>query len=173
MANPTFQAFCEDVTWTANKSMISLWNASTKVIRLYRIFYYNTRYAAVTGATVLLNLEMLTSRTLAGTSANVVQHDTDDPALDASVYVETNALLNWEASPIQRFLVSTDELTAAEATIDCFHNVMPFGTLWDCGYEDAEVQPLTFRQDEGVHLRAMSTTQGYGDFIFEFTQADS
>lgn len=172
MASPTYQALCYQVVPVADKSMISIWNASTKVVRVYRIFYWNTRYAAITGVAVMLQLNLITGRAGAGTGATVLKHDSDDPALDGSVYVETGATVT-SGSTIQRFGISCEELTAAEATLDCFHNVMPFGTLWDCGYEDAEVQPLTFRQDEGMQIKCETTTQGYGDYMIEFTQADA
>jgi hypothetical protein len=49
-------------------------------------------------------------------------------------------------------------------------NLVPLNYIWDAGYGDANVQPLTLREGEGISVKCeTSTTAGYLDVAFEVT----
>lgn len=174
MAN-TFVGRCS-ATFAANRSMVSLFNASASVvIRVYRIWAVNAQIADVTGTVSSMEIQMLTGRSGAGTAGDVSKMDSSAAALDGSVYLEYNNGANLTAGDtIRRFTVSTDEVTVAGWTNQCWWKSYVLGVVWDAGYGDTAIQPITLRQNEGVHVKNTGgATGGIFQMCMEFTQASS
>jgi len=155
--------------------MLSIFNASaSKVIRVYRIWSVNSRIATVTGAITLMEIQMLAARSGSGTAVDVTKMDSSAAALDASVYVEYNNDHLIAGNTVRRVYQATDELIPNGWATQLLLKFYPLGLIWDAGYGDDNVQPLTLRQDEGVHVKNIgAATGGVFQFCMEFTQSAS
>jgi len=155
--------------------MLSIFNASaSKVIRVYRIWSVNSNRTELTGAITLMEIQMLVLRFGSGTAVNVTKMDSSAAALDASVYVEYNNDHLIAGNTVRRVYQATDELVPNGWATQFLLKFYPLGLIWDAGYGDDNVQPLTLRQDEGVHVKNTgAATDGVFQFCMEFTQSAS
>jgi hypothetical protein len=168
----TYTVSSINTTFSANKCMISLFNesASTKVVRVYRMFVFNNTTAVVTG--VLTNLEIRRlSAASGGNALTPVSHDSNNAAL-SNITCATNATVT-PTDLFRRLIWSTDETSVAAFTIDELETFAPICTVWQTGYGDDFFTPLTIRPNEGVAIINTGARAGFGDFIMEFTVEDS
>ena len=173
MAN-TYTIAATGVSFAANKSMIGIFNGSGsgQVIRVYRIWLLNNQTVAVTG--VMTNIEL--RRLTAGSGGNAItptKHATANPSLPAQI-ITASAMTVTESDLLRRFIWSTDEPVAnATATIDELETLPVFGTIWDAGYADANVEPLVLREGQGISVKNIGATVGIVDAFIEFTSGAS
>jgi len=160
-------------TWLCHHPTVAA--SASKVIRVYRIWSVNSNRTEVTGAITLMEIQMLVLRFGSGTAVNVTKMDSSAAALDASVYVEYDNGANLTAgNTVRREYQATDELTISGWVTQSLLKFYPLGLIWDAGYGDDNVQPLTLRQDEGVHVKNTgAATGGVFQFCMEFTQSAS
>ena len=79
--------------------------------------------------------------------------------------------MHGAGSTFRRVMVSSDEPVVSGATWDELECVVPFSVIWDSGYGDSNVAPMTFRQNQGFDLQQSTTSVvGVSDLHFEFTQ---
>ena len=170
----TYTIATTGVSFAANKSMISVFNASGsgQIIRLYRAWILNNQTAAVTG--VLTNIELRRITSGSGGSASTPQkHDSTSASFPAQI-VAGSGLTVTTTDLFRRIVWSTDEPVAnATASIDEFQCIVPFNCVWDVGYNDANVEPIVCREGEGVSIQNIGATVGVADFFFEVTMAAS
>jgi len=170
----TYTAAASGVSYASGKSMLALFNgaATAKVLRVYRIWVLNNGTSAVTG--VLTNFTIYkTSAQSGGTSVTPVKHDSNNDALDAAVLCAYGATVT-DGSLLRKFLFSNDEPAVSGATLDEFELLVPLNCVWDAGYGDTTIQPITLNASEGLHVKHTGTTAvGSCDIYFEFTQAAS
>lgn len=173
----TYHATATNVTFASNKSMLSLFYASggTKVVRVYRVWLLNNSLTAVTGVLTTFELRLVSGRTAAGTAVPVVKHDSSNADLESTLYVETGASLTDTTNGLLRRIVwSNDEPSVSAASMDEWELLVPLNLVWDSGYGDNNVQPITLRPGSpthaGFHVKhAGTTTVGAVDIDLEFT----
>jgi hypothetical protein len=184
----TYTTLFAGVQWPAsvtNKVMCQFWNAaaSTQTARIYRIWVLNTAttsagvYTAGTGVLMPYMLRKITAISSVGTPStagvSTVKHDTGSAALNANITLN-HANTTWTGTEVLwNGMLSTDEPKTGVLTKDELHALAPIGLIWDSGYGDSNVEPLTL--PAGVNSGIAITTPGlaagvgYADFIFEYT----
>ena len=129
----------------------------------------NNQYVAVTGVLTNLEIRKLTAAT-GGTTITAAPHDTSN-SLSASVICATNASVT-STDVYRRILWSTDEPTAnTTMSVDEFQCFLPFANVWNMGYGDTSVEPITLNANEGVGLINTGAVAGQCDIVIEFTAA--
>lgn len=174
MAN-TWQTFTSAVAYAANKHMIDLFNASasTRYLRAYRIYGFNNGTTGVTGVLNTLRI-FTTSAASAGTALTPVTMDTSNATLNANSTAGTGRTITT-VSQVRQLLHSPDEPAVTTLDWDSLGTLVPFAEVWNLGYGDTTVQPLTFRaaENRGVTLQSITQTVGSGDFEILFTDSAS
>ena len=169
----TWHAFTSGATFAANKYMIDVFNANTsaKTISVYRIWWFNNQTAAITGVINVMQI-FRTSTSSAGSSITPAAHNTSNTALDAGTTAGTGRTITT-GSQFRQLLTSPDEAAVSTLDWDSMQTFVPFAEVWNSGYGDTVIQPLTCRngQDEGVTLKSVTQTVGNADFEMEFTSA--
>lgn len=171
MALNTFTVYGPAVAYNTSKSLVDLTNGdATKIAKLFRLWLLNNQTSAVTGVVLLLLFRRLTAASSGGTSLTPIQHDTGGTALDGDITTGTGRTVT-AGSTFRRVMVSSDEPTVSGASWDELECIVPFSVLWDSGYGDSNVAPMTFRQNQGFDLQQSTTsTVGTSDIHYEFTQ---
>jgi len=172
MAN-TWQAAGQSLAITPGKHMLDVFNAaaSTRVIRIYRAYAFNNGVTAVTG--VLNNLRCnITSTATVGTAVAPITMDTSNTALNANTSVGTNRNVTV-ANIIRQLLQSPDEPTVSTLDWDALATLVPFAEVWNVGYGDANLQPVTCRPGvaRGFSLQSLNQTVGVNDYEIMFTDS--
>lgn len=171
MANTWHSAFT-GIAFASAKSMIDLFNAdATRILRLYRIWMLNNQTSAVTGVITTMKINKLTTGVPSGGSTVTPQpHDSSNSAL-------SNATSGTGRTPTRgnayrTFLWSNDEPAVGTGSVDEMECLVPLGLIWDSGYGDSNIQPLTLRQNEGWEVQQSgSSAVGVADFDYEFTDS--
>ena len=170
----TFTALATGVTYGNLKSMLGLFNggAATKVLRVYRMWQLNNNTAAVIGVMATMQVQFSSAQS-SGTTITPVKHDSTNANLEAAVLCAHGATVT-DSALLRQYLFSNDEAAASGATMDEWELLVPLNCVWDAGYGDSNVQPLTLRAGQGVHIKcATNTVVASADLFMEFTQAAS
>ena len=174
MAN-TWNAAAQGVTFAANKHMLDMFNSvsSARYIRVYRAYHFNNGTAAVTGVLNFVRININTSAS-AGTGVTPIALDTTNSALDANTTCGTNRTIGV-GNIIRQVLNSPDEPTVTTLDWDSLMTLVPFAEVWNAGYGDTNIQPVTCRASEGRGFSIQSITQtvGSNDYEIMFTDAAS
>jgi hypothetical protein len=174
MAN-TWHVSAQGVPYAANKHMLDVFNSSssTRVIRVYRCWWFNNGTTAVTGVLNQGRINRITAAS-GGTSVTPVAHDTSNSALNANTTAGHNRTITV-GNIIRQLINSPDEPTVTTLDWDALLTLVPFAQVWDSGYGDTNVQPLTCQAStsQGVSIQSITQTVGSGDFELEFTDAAS
>lgn len=152
----TWTAFTTGVANATGKNLLLIQNAtgSGVVIALRRLCLSNVQTGSVSGGNGLLILGRYTGVYSAGTGLTFVTMDTNNTALPAGVTVNTNGTMALSLEVFRQQTIFTDELGASDATGDFLNAVPKFSVVWDSGYTESDIQPLTIREGEGITLRA-------------------
>ena len=173
MAN-TWQATTVAATFAANKHMLDVFNAtaSTRVIRIYRAYAFNNQIAAIVG---VLNVFRVNITGLSASAANVtpVTMDTSNSARDANTTCGTGRTIGAIAATIRSLLQSPDEPVVSTLDWDALATLVPFAEVWNAGYGDTNIQPVTCRPGENRGLSMQSITQAVGVNDYEIMFTDS
>jgi hypothetical protein len=170
----TYTALAVGVTFASGKKMLSLFNGSGsgKVLRVYRMWLLNNQTTGVTGVLTTMEIRKL-SASSGGTAVTPVKHDSNSGALPAQVLCAQGAT-DTETDLFRKFMWSNDEPAASSATNDELECLPALAQIWDAGYGDSNVEPITLRPGEGVNVRQLGTSAvGLVDVAFEFTCADT
>ncbi len=173
MAN-TWRATSQAVAYASGKSMLDVFNAlaSTRFIRVYRAYHFNSGTAAVTGVLT----EMRCNRTSAasvGTAVTPVANSTTYAALNANTTAGTNRTTTASAL-LRSYLYSNDEPAVSGATMDEMELFVPFAEVWNAGYGDTAVEPITLPAGtaQGFEIKQQGTSAvGSASLEIEFTDA--
>jgi len=169
MAN-TWHAFASGVAYASTKHMLDIFNssASTATVKIYRAWLFNNQTTGVTGALNFVSI----FRTSAASTGNVtpVAHNTANVALNANTSAGTGRTVTT-TSQFRRLLMSPDEPTVSTADWDALMCLVPFAEIWNSGYGDTVVEPVTCRagQNEGYTIQSINQTTGVADLEIEFT----
>lgn len=156
---------CADaVALAANKWHLSVWNGSSNVVKLRKLFLVNVQTTAVTGVAVRLSMFTVTAAPTGGTLLTARPADSMNAALPGTLEIRTGATATG-VSLLWPVIASCDEAGATQAFPST--HLLQFGNLM---MEGNEVQEYTLRQNEGIGIRQVtSTVIGSWAWIAAFT----
>ena len=168
----TFRATGGAIAYASSKDMLNVFNgtATARVIRVYRAYFFNNGTAAVTGVLTTAQCRRITAAS-AGTAVTPVKHDTNSSNLDAATTCGTNQTTTG-TDIFRRFLFVNEEPIVAGTTQANWLTLVPFAEIWNAGYGDTNVEPVTCRATQGFQLFHSGTSAvGTADLEIEFTDA--
>lgn len=172
MAN-TWQASAQGVAYAASKHMLDVFNSSssTRFLRIYRAYLFNNGTAAITGVLNTARCNIITASS-GGTSVTPVAMDTGNSALNANSTAGHNRTISV-GNIIRQILHSPDEPTVTTLDWDALGTLVPFAEIWNSGYGDSNIQPVTCRSSEnrGFSIQSITQTVGSADLEILFTDA--
>ena len=169
----TFTAYYSGVAFAAGKNMAAVLNTSaSEVLKIRRVGLLNAQTASVTG--VLCQLEFRAYQTgspglTSPTAVTPVSHDTTNTAPASAVYGHAGTPAGT-ALTLRRVFWSSDEAAISTATSDEFETYVPLNIIFDAGYGDSNVQPLTLRQNQMTMVYNTTGAAGLLDTWIEFTK---
>lgn len=171
MAQNTWNALATAVAFAANKHMIDVFNSSssTRYIRVFKIYCFNNGTTGVTGVLNTLRI-FLTTAASAGSAVTPVAMDSSSAALNANTTAGTGRTITT-GSQLRQLLHSPDEPTVTTLDWDALGTLVPYAEMWNHGYGDSNVQPITLRaaENRGVTMQSITQTVGSNDFEMLFT----
>ena len=152
--------------------MLDVFNAtaSAKIIKVYRGYWFNNGVSAVTGVLTTAQVTRTTTGT-GGTTVTPVKHDSANAALDANTTCGTNRAPT-ATDIFRRFLFVNEEPVVAGVTQANWLTLVPFAEVWNAGYGDTVIQPLTCNNGENAGVQLLhsgSSAVGSADLELEFT----
>ena len=176
MSTETWRALGTAVTYAANKDMLSVFNgaASTKVLRIYRMYAFNNQTGAVTGVLNFIQIWRQNTAPSGGTAVTPVAHSPSNTALNAATTAGHNQTVTNEVM-LRQMLNSPDEPAVSTLDMDSLWTLVPYAEIWNAGYGDTNIQPLTCPSGlaYGYGIKSVTQTVGLNDFEIEFTNAAS
>lgn len=169
------------VAFASNKSMIAVVNLASSgvVVRVYRIWAINNQTAAVaTGPLTPVTVSRVTTAQttqagITGTALTPVAHDSTNTALTNKVACYTNATTNMSTvanSTYRQIFLTVDEPATTVLTPDEYWCFPMIAEIFNAGYRDSNVEPITLRPGEGIEVRQPgSNTLGLYQFNVTFT----
>lgn len=167
----TYTAASINTAFANLKSMLTIFNGSGsgKTLKIYRIWIINSQLTAVTGVVLTLALRRITASTV-GSAITPVKHDTNNASLPAQVVIGTNNTDTISATTYRLIRRDNDEPAVAGTGINELSMLFPMNLIWESGYYDSTIEPLTLPEGYGITLRCeTSTTVGSLDVYMEFT----
>lgn len=167
----TWTAYFSGIAFAAGKNMAALLNThATELIKVRRVGILNSQTAAVTGVACSMELRKYTGAALASpTAVTPVTHDSTNTG-PAALTVGHAGTPSGTGLVLRRIFWSSDEAAISSATSDELETYVPLNIIFDAGYGDANVQPLTLRQNEMLCLYNISGAAGLLDTWIEFTK---
>lgn len=167
----TWTAYYQAVAFAAAKNMAAILNThATEVLKIRRIGLLNAQTAAVTGVLCQLEVRKYTGAGLSGhTAITPTSHDSTNTAPASAVYGHAGTPTGTPVT-VRRVFWSSDEAAISAATSDELETYVPLNVIFDAGYGDANVQPLTLRQNEMVLIYNTTGAAGLLDLWVEFTK---
>ena len=169
----TFTAYYSGIAFAASKNMGAVLNShASEILRIRRVGLLNAQTAGVTG--VLCQLEMrgyfagspgLTSPT----AITPTSHDTTNTAPTTATYGHAGTIAGT-ATTFRRVFWSSDEAAISTATMDELETFVPLNIIFDAGYGDSNVQPMTLRQTQMAMVFNTTGAAGLLDTWIEFTK---
>jgi hypothetical protein len=169
----TWTAYYSAVVFAAAKNMGAVLNShASEILKIRRVGLLNAQTAAVTG--VLCQLEFRAYQTgtpgLTGSTAvTPVSHDTTNTAPTTATYGHAGTIAGT-ALTLRRVFWSSDEAAISAGTLDELETMVPLNIIWDAGYGDSNVQPLTLRQTQMALVYNTTGAAGLLDTWIEFTK---
>jgi hypothetical protein len=154
----SYSGLTTGIPFGSAKWMFDVFNSSSssRYIRVYRIWVFNNNTTAVTG--VLTQLQVRKTNSMSGGSTlTPIAHDLTNSALNANTTAGYGRTCGYPTNNLLRqFVWSNDEIAVASGIlavdIDSCECLVPVAQIWDVGYGDSSVKPVTLRasNDEGV-----------------------
>lgn len=171
MAN-TFVAYFTDIAFAANKNMATIYNSSGsgKVIKIRRILLLNSQLNAVSGPLTSIEIRKVSS-TSGGSTVTPIKMDTSISNLNANIVVKTGSI-DVVTDLFKTIVWSCDEPVVGGNTLDEYEMLPALNYVWDVGYGDTNVIPLTLRENEGITIKHNGSYAGGAtvDISIEFTE---
>jgi hypothetical protein len=170
----TFTYYAKDIAFAATRVMAGIKNLhATEVIKVRRVGLINAQTAGVTGVVCSLEFRKDTNPTWTSpvtTGHTIATHDSTNTAPASYSYGSVGTYTAAAAMTLRRTIWSSDEAAASSATSDELECFVPLNVLFDAGYGDANVQPLTLRQNDFAGVYNISGAAGLLDIWTEFTK---
>lgn len=169
----TFTAYYPGVTFAAAKNMAAILNShATEVLKIRRVGLLNSQTAAVTG--VICQLEMRgyfsgSPGLTAPTAVTPTAHDSTNTAPTTATYGHAGTIAGT-ATTFRRVFWSSDEAAISTGTLDELETIVPLNIIFDAGYGDSNVQPLTLRTSQMAMVYNTTGAAGLLDTWIEFTK---
>ncbi len=164
----TYRALSLATAVGTNKSMLGILNTASQTLRIWRVWVY-PNVTAVTGIPIRFGLRLLSNLT-AGSAVTPIKLDTNSANLSGVTCV-TGGTATATATFFS-FMMSSEELTVSSATNQALGALVPFSLVWDTGYGDTNVEPITLLQNQGFDVvieGGNGTLAGNFDIKIEFT----
>jgi len=169
----TFTAYFSGITFAASKVMAGFLNThATEIIKIRRVGLLNAQTAAVTGVICQLELRWYpaTMTLTGGTTVTPTKHDSTNTS-PASLTISHNSTPGGSTGEVvRRVWWSSDEPAISTGTVDEMEANVPLNVVFDPGYGDSNVQPLTLRQNQGFVVFNTTGAAGLLDTWVEFTR---
>lgn len=166
----TFNAVASNIPTEQNKSLFSLVNTSSKIIRIEEIYLINVRLSSVTGVTGVFEIHRISGHAAGTDVTNIETYETGD-ILDSGITVKTNATVLGESPNILwRNMFSTDEHSTT--TLDVSETQHIFQMMYPIFVKKTNnSKTITLKQNEGLNLKFITnSTTGLFDVFCVFTQ---
>jgi hypothetical protein len=154
---------------SANKSMLSLFNAGAVVLKIQEIYLVNVQSSAVSGVDINFEFRRMTGHT-SGTLISAIETlDTLD-SLDSNISVRTGATITGESSVLLwRNIWHSDESSPALDGASLDHAVQTMFPVFS--RKNLESKAITLRNGEGITIKCTtSSTVGSFDLMAIVTQ---
>lgn len=169
----TWTAYYSGIAFAASKNMAAVLNShATEILRIRRVGVLNAQTAAVTGVVCQLEMRGYFAGGVSLTSSTAVtptSHDTTNTAPSSATYGHAGTIAGT-ATTFRRVFWSSDEAAISTGTIDELETFVPLNIIFDAGYGDANVQPLTLRQTQMAMVFNVTGAAGLLDTWIEFTK---
>lgn len=163
----TFEAYAASVAPAANKSMFSIANTGTKLLKIRSIYLTNPQNTAVTGVMLNFELRKIVSHSL-GTLITPIEYDSNI-TLDSGITARTGATVVTESGIIRRWTYSSDEHGVGASDVESFDYAINAGI--PIFKQERYSGPLVIRQNQGITLKqTVSSTVGAWDINVIFSQ---
>jgi hypothetical protein len=150
--------------------MAGIMNGGTRHIKIRRVGFINNQTAAVTGVITAGELRFYTSATWGSpTSVSPIAHDSTNSALSSVTAGYAGTPGGTGPTVIRRYVWSSDEPKLTTAQNNEWETLIPLNIIWDAGYGDSNVQPLTLNPNEGFFIWNITGAAGLVDIWIEFT----
>ena len=145
---------------------------ATEISKVWRCGVANSQTVAVTG--VLCQLEVrkyITNASLTTpTAITPTLHDTADTGFTNAVWAHAGTIVGTLAGIFRRVFWSSDEAAISTGTLDELETFVPLNTIFDAGYGDTNVKPMTIRQNQMFLLANNAGAAGLLDTWMEVTK---
>jgi len=165
--------FSEVPFGTSPQSIAAIFNGSgsSRVLRVYKIYVMNAyRGAEIVGG--INNMEIRRSSSHSGgSSVTPTAFDTTSESVPAQVLFAYNATVG-DAGVFRGFVISSDEISVMAGTsIDEWQTIPALQLIYDSARYSPEIQPMTLREGEGLHVKYAGGTNSLGAVttVVEFT----
>lgn len=173
----TYTACATAVAWsTAIKVLFSIFNGSGsgRIVRIRRAWILNNQLTGITGVLENYSIYKISTDTSGGSASTLTasKHDTLSENIPAAITIKTGNTSNGTAVLLRRNYFSGDEpATNTALNLDKMEAIVPWNIVWDVGYGNSNVQPLTLREGQGFSIvqPAIASSTGNIDIFVEFT----
>jgi hypothetical protein len=174
----TYIAYAPGVTLSAGKNMLAISNhtGSGKTLKIYRIWLINTSVANVAGGTCLVQIQRNASVAsfTGGSAITPVKLKTASPNLHANILINAGTTTTLTSTGVFRQLLwCSEEVQVASLHLEDLLSIPAFGLVWDSGYGNSTVEPITLREGFGLTIATPAagggTYAGNVDLSVEFT----
>lgn len=160
----TWYVCADAVALAANKWHLTVWNGSSNVIKVRKLFLVNVQTGAVTGVAVRLSMFTIASAPTSGTLLTARPADSTNTALPGTLEVRTGPTAS-AGNLLWPVVAACGEIGATQAFPST--HLLQFGNLM---LEGNEIQEMTLRQNEGMGVQQVtSTTVGSWAWVLAFT----
>jgi hypothetical protein len=129
----------------------------------------NNQTVAVTGVITAGELRLYTGASwTAPTALTPVAHDSTNSALSSVTCGHTGTPVGTPLV-LRRYTWSSDEPKLTTAQNNEWECLIPLNIIWDAGYGDSNVQPLTLNPNEMFIIWNITGAAGLCDFWIEFS----
>ncbi len=169
----TFTAYYSGIAFAATKNMAAILNGhASEILKIRRVGLLNAQTAAVTGVQCAIEFRAFQGGSPGLTPPTTITptpHDSTNTAPTTATYGHAGTIAGTPLT-LRRIFWSSDEAAITGNTQDEFETFVPLNIIWDAGYGDANVQPLTLRQDQMAMVYNVSGAAGLLDTWIEFTK---
>jgi hypothetical protein len=100
----------------------------------------------------------------------LTSHDSTNTAPTTYDQGNSGTFSGGTSTALRRTNWSSDEASVSAATMDELECFVPLNIIFDAGYGDTNVQPLTLNQNQMAHVFNVSGAAGLLDVWIEFTK---
>ena len=181
MAN-TWLAYAAGVTHLAgNRTYLQIFAtaSNTQTIKIRRIWMNNAQATGVTGViTGSISIGSFSTAASGGTLTTItpVAYDTTNTAVNANITINTGGTgtTNTNGTAVNVFRTipySSEEPATGTFKLENFYANPSMSIIWDAGYEDTAIDPLTIPASTagGIAVYGTLTAVGNTDCAIEFT----